>query len=452
MRFEFLPAFKGDCFLIHAGTDSAPVLILVDGGPTGTYEQHLRPRLMELRDERGLAPDEPLVIDLVIVSHVDDDHINGIIDLLREIRDAVMAGEPPLFEVRGMWHNSFDEIIGNKEVPLGTNQFGAASFAPLVGETETQREFDAGLLLQSVAQGQELRDLALSDELQIPLNETFDRLILTETGSLTTREVGGITFTIIGPRSQELEELREKHDDWLEEQKAKGKPITPGSLLQALGRDESPANLSSIVLLAERDGRTALLTGDARSDFILKGMKEIGLIPDGGEFEVDLLKMPHHGSDRNVDEEFLSNVTGPDYLFTGNGEHGNPERKTFEMLLKARPNATMKFALTYPVAEIDAERKVVHTHERNKELARKAKGKLRGEPRSEWSDAKHSLSALFATLPARITVVDGGGALGRVNLTFGPHTTGGDWDEDSGEDFGSMPEAGSHGSGGGQED
>ena len=48
-------------------------------------------------------------------------------------------------------------------------------------------------------------------------------------------------------------------------------------MLQSL-TDESVANLSSIVLLAERDGRTALLTGDARSDFVVKGLEEIGLI------------------------------------------------------------------------------------------------------------------------------------------------------------------------------
>jgi len=53
MKFEFLPAFQGDCFLIHAGTDAEPCLILVDGGPGGTYEQHLRPRLMEIREGRG---------------------------------------------------------------------------------------------------------------------------------------------------------------------------------------------------------------------------------------------------------------------------------------------------------------------------------------------------------------------------------------------------------------
>ena len=47
-----------------------------------------------------------------------------------------MAGDPPLFEVRGLWHNSFDEIIGNDEVTAEAAQFGAASFAPLIEEAE----------------------------------------------------------------------------------------------------------------------------------------------------------------------------------------------------------------------------------------------------------------------------------------------------------------------------
>ena len=83
---------------------------------------------MELRDERDLDDHEPLVIDLIMVSHVDDDHINGILGLFREMRDRAMAGDPPLFKVKGLWHNSFDEIIGNDTITAEAAQFGAASF------------------------------------------------------------------------------------------------------------------------------------------------------------------------------------------------------------------------------------------------------------------------------------------------------------------------------------
>jgi beta-lactamase superfamily II metal-dependent hydrolase len=405
MRYEFLPAFKGDCFLIHGGTEEEPVLILVDGGPSGTYEQHLRKRLMTLREERGLDDYTPLVIDLVIVSHVDDDHINGVIDLFQEMFDRAKAGDPPLFQVRGLWHNSFDEILGNDEVTAEAAQFGAASFAPLMEEAEEHEAFDAGLILQSVSQGHVLRELALSQELGIALNPGFDGLIKTKEGEVTAHEYGGITLTVVGPRPAELAELQKTHDEWLEDQKANGKPVTPGSILQSL-TDESVANLSSIVLLAQRDGRTALLTGDARSDFVLKGLEEIGLVAPGGTFEVDLLKMPHHGSDRNVDEDFLTRVTAPCYLFTGNGEHGNPERGTFQMLATSRPGADMALHLTYTVAEIDAERRNVHDKERRKKMKR-----AKGAPPAEWSDEQHSLAALIATFPPNIRVVEPDGPI-----------------------------------------
>jgi hypothetical protein len=411
MRFEFLPAFKGDCFLIHGGSAEEPVLILVDGGPGGTYEDHLKPRLMALRDERGLE-DEPLVIDLIMVSHVDDDHINGILGLFREMRDRAMAGDPPLFEVRGLWHNSFDEIIGNDTITAEAAQFGAASFAPLIEDAEEPEGFDAGLILQSVSQGHELRSLALSAELNIPLNEGFDDLIRTSRGEVTTRELGGIKLTIVGPRPAELAELQKTHDEWLKDQLEKGKPITPTSMLQSL-TDESVANLSSIVVLAERDGRKALLTGDARSDFVVKGLEEIGLMATDGGLEVDLLKMPHHGSDRNVDEDFLKRVTAPQYLFTGNGEHGNPERETFRMLAEARPGAQMEFYLTYKVSEIDAERKRLHEHDRKKEEKKQSEGKLKPpkSPRPAWSDADHGLAALFDAFPPNIRAVQPAGPI-----------------------------------------
>jgi hypothetical protein len=408
MRFEFLPALKGDSFLIHGGTDAEPVLILVDGGPRGTYEQHLRKRLMAIRDERGLGDDQPLVIDLVMVSHVDDDHINGIIDLFEEMRERIMAGNPPLFEVRGLWHNSFDEIIGKSQIGAQVAQFGAASVGAAIEEEDIDEveAHDAALILQSVSQGHQLRDLANSDELRIPINDDNGGMIMTRTGEKTVHEFGGIRFTIVGPREEELKALEEAHDEWLERRRREGKPITPGSLLQSLS-DESVANLSSIVVLAERDGKTALLTGDARSDFVLKGLEEIGLVAPGGNFEVGLLKMPHHGSDRNVDEEFLRRVTAPAYLFTGNGEHGNPERATFQMLLDARPNAEMKFYLTYSIEVIDRERQRLHGVARDKDLRRQAEGKLKPprQPKAEWSDAE-SVGSVRTSAPPNVTFVE----------------------------------------------
>jgi hypothetical protein len=39
---------------------------------------------------------------------------------------------------------------------------------------------------------------------------------------------------------------------------------------------------------------------------------------------VDILKGPHHGSNRNVERIFFKRITADHYVFSGNGEHGNP--------------------------------------------------------------------------------------------------------------------------------
>ena len=42
-------ARKGDCLLLHFGTADKPGLVVIDGGPKGVYEPHLKPRLLEIR-------------------------------------------------------------------------------------------------------------------------------------------------------------------------------------------------------------------------------------------------------------------------------------------------------------------------------------------------------------------------------------------------------------------
>jgi hypothetical protein len=402
MNLEVLPAQQGDCMLLHSVTEDGPGLTLIDGGPAGVSSDTLIPRLEELRDERGLDESQPLVIDLVVVSHVDDDHIDGIIDLLEKMHERQQAGDPPLFKVTGLWHNSFDRVLGNDETGalLSSTQFGAASMASVIEEVEEGPAMDHARILASVKQGDDLRRLAAA--LQIPVNKQFGgALIQTSPDGAVTQAVAGIEFTVVGPRRPELEELQKEFDEWLERQPASER--TERSLLSALD-DDSAANLSSIVLMAADGSQTMLLTGDARSDKVMEGLKESGLCGDDETIEVGVLKMPHHGSIRNLDEEgdFLGRVTSPNYVFSGNGEHGNPDRETLELLFRTRPGAEMTLYFTYPVAEIDATRRQLHERERAKRIE---KGNPAGP---EWSDEKHSLGALLSPPPEGVTVIDEG--------------------------------------------
>jgi hypothetical protein len=407
MKLEVLPAQKGDCLILHAGDSGEDGLILIDGGPAGVAADTLLPRLEELREERGLDEGEPLVIDLVIVSHVDDDHINGIIDLFEAIKKRKDTRQPPLFKVNELWHNSFDRVLGNDETGAlmsGSAQFGAASTGEmdsLVEDAEEGAPTDHAKILASVKQGDDLKRLAT--DLGIPVNGQFGgKLIRTAPGETVSRTVAGIEFVVVGPRQEELGELQEEFDKWLAKQPFAER--TPASLLAGLD-DESAANLSSIVLLARQGGKTFLLTGDARSDKVLAGLADCGLCGPGETLEVDILKMPHHGSIRNLDDEgdFLGRVTSPNYVFSGNGEHSNPDREAFDLLFKTRPGAEMTLYLTYPMTEIDPERRKIYDKERGKAVKK-------GKTVPEWSDKTNSLAAILAPPPAGTTVVehDGG--------------------------------------------
>ena len=394
-------ARKGDCLLLHFGTAASPGVVLIDGGPKSVYEPHLRPRLNEIRQARGLSAQQPLPVDLLLVSHVDDDHIQGILDLTRELRAAVGA---PRVRIRRLWHNSFDTIIGRHpdELTAGVQaQFGPASLegelpddATIEGSEEDEEVARWTLkVLASVKQGFQLqRDATF---LQIPINPKGDGTLLL--ASDKALKLGNdLEFIVAGPMKPELLKLQEDHDKWLQELKDKG--IDPEDALAAFV-DRSVPNLSSIVTLVKAGGKTMLLTGDARGDKILKGFESIGLLAPGGKMHVDLLKVPHHGSANNLAPVFFERITADHYVFSGNGEHGNPERESLKMLLDARGTSPFQIHLTYPIDEVDVERKKDWEKEQAKERKRKENGTSSKEPREDWSAPKHSLEAFFEQRP-----------------------------------------------------
>ena len=74
--------------MLHFGSKDDPHLILIDGGPANVYKPHLRPRLRRSAKRAELDEQDPLPVDLLMVSHVDDDHIQGILELTKEQRSA----------------------------------------------------------------------------------------------------------------------------------------------------------------------------------------------------------------------------------------------------------------------------------------------------------------------------------------------------------------------------
>ena len=125
---EAVDARKGDALIIRWGTADQPRTMLVDGGPSPTWATRLKPRLEQFAGFDPLDGQLPIDLDLVVVSHVDDDHIQGILDLTNEIFQANSTGTSPSVTMKELWHNAFTDhdalpelqdepVLGDPAVP-----------------------------------------------------------------------------------------------------------------------------------------------------------------------------------------------------------------------------------------------------------------------------------------------------------------------------------------------
>ena len=316
---EAVKAKKGDALVLHYG--DGPDVLLIDGGYKGVWHDFLRPRLDTIKQE--LSPDDPLPLAAVGLSHIDEDHIAGLLDMARELRNARDNGDPELVDVEELWHNGLRELLDD--------ELDAASLDVLGGNAVPETD----LIVASVPQGNQLD--ADAETLGWKLNKSFGPGPILSGDEAT---IGPLTFTAIAPDKDRLKRLRE---DW----KSKSDAATIARA-EAAELDKTVYNLSSVVLLVDDgDGHTMLLTGDARHDHMLEGLEENGLLDAEGEMDVDLLKLPHHGSDRNIDTDFFRRVRAKHYVISCDGSHHNPEAATLAMLREARGDDDYEVWLPY---------------------------------------------------------------------------------------------------------
>lgn len=325
---ELINAGHGESILIHYGAPDAVRLVMINGGPRSSYRRFVEPRLRELSDSRFGG--RPVPIERFVVGDRDADKVDGLMRMLQDVA-SVEDADRRLVEVRGIWANLF-RVDG--------------------------------------ARGLRERLRALIDDLTIPLNEPFDSLVMRpDRGRAVVAFPGELEVVVLGPERGRVQDLyrmsrrdAEKKDGviegWPDETLAgvdvvdEPAPLSlsdrgddPGDCVPSENArrvaggtysDSSVANLASTILLFRYRGLTFLHTGDARGDLILEGLEAAGLLDDEGRAHVDLMSIPHAGSDRNVKVDFFDRVRADVYLFSGDGRHDNPEVATVAALIAAR--------------------------------------------------------------------------------------------------------------------
>jgi beta-lactamase superfamily II metal-dependent hydrolase len=304
---HILPAHRGDSFWIEYGRANDPCRILIDGGITQTGREHLKHMVGALRT--------PAQFELLVVTHIDLDHIQGVIELLENL--------PPGVSFKEIWFNGWDQLKHSGLEPLGIKE------GIRLSEVLEQNHASAW---NASAEG---RAIALDE------NDGVVDYIFGD----------DMKVMVLAPTRVQLAKLR---DDWRavlkqfcadEQLEAQGREPASIEGLEPMGpidvpllaqsrfkEDDTIPNGSSIALALEFADKRLLMLADAYPSVVAQSIRSIST---GGRYPVDAVKLPHHGSRNNTDRGLVQSLSAPIWVFSSNGASNtkHPHREAVARVL-----------------------------------------------------------------------------------------------------------------------
>jgi beta-lactamase superfamily II metal-dependent hydrolase len=308
LKIDMLPAGYGDCLWVEYGSKSKPFRILIDGGISPTFET-LRAKIETLSEsERHF--------ELLIITHVDADHIEGTIRLLGSVKTlGVSFGD--------IWFNGWKHLDAPDKLGGVQGEFLSALID--AGGHNWNKAFEGAAVV--VPDEGDLPVFSFADGLTLTLlSPTRERLVKLKPKWNSEVQKSGLDRDSVEAVLAALEANRKlrPEDDVLGE-----KTIN----IEQLGNsrfsgDGAEANGSAIAILAEYNGKSVLLTGDAWSPILAKSIQRILDKTGDDRLKVGALKMPHHGSRANISTDLLDMLKCKKFLYSTNGKifhHPDPE-------------------------------------------------------------------------------------------------------------------------------
>jgi beta-lactamase superfamily II metal-dependent hydrolase len=383
VTIEMLPADYGDALHLEYGTERERHHLWVDGGLTHSYARGWRGRIQQLHEE-GAA------LDLLVVTHLDADHING-------VRAFLQANRRKPLPVREVWFNGYRHIrpFGAPErVLIAEGAMQWSSRSALVAQLARQAPTLAPLALWLAAQQAwrqqgrvEERGIGDGEELgelldgRYPTNASLAGQAVLRRGVPPRVELpGGAVVWVLSPTAAKLEALARAWGEYLALRGAAallnvrstgmlrgGDTLVPPLLhaltlqarrdfepsaplrererdlavpiaelaQRAFSEDTSVANGSSIALLFEYGGQRVLLAGDAHPSIIVEGLRRLGYSAQA-PLLLDAFKLAHHGSRANTSPELLEIIRCDRYLLSTSGARfGHPDKECLARIIWA---------------------------------------------------------------------------------------------------------------------
>ena len=307
IKFEFLQAGQGDSILISI--DDYRLNILIDGGQKNTYNEK---SIFNLKDkiEKDIRDNEKK-LNLVVMTHYDNDHIGGIINLLKDEEENIKKGKDTI--IKNLWFNTFDKALIETEM-----------IDPKTAAKE-QIQFDTYLkkILKKID----------NYKPRISIDDITESIFIGENKE--------IELILLSPNDEKLDLLYKKDfephlDDKSISKSDYGFSIDELSSITNSAEDGSHRNGSSIAFILIYDKMKFLFLGDAHIGLIVESLKNLDkkYFNGNGLIEFEFVKLSHHGSIKNINENFLDLIRTDKYIIsTSRLGHNHPDKKTISAIV-----------------------------------------------------------------------------------------------------------------------
>lgn len=314
LSIEYVPMCYYDAIIIRFdGNDGICHNIIIDGGDYKSlkfcYTDRLKGKLQSIFEAGEM-------IDLWIISHIDDDHIGGLVNFIND-KDFFSSNCDKL---KCVWMN-----YGGK------------------GDYYVQKTGEIGY-----NQGKELHNLLLESGVHL-IGDVMMGLKF---------EIAGALLAVIAPDKSAVEQYKK----WWSQKEFQDAVSTSTGQIAAkecdydkafsdfdennYNEDSSVTNRSSIAMVLTYHNKNFLFTADSCSSILKEGLISQSFLQNG-KFSLALMHIPHHGSCRNTSKELLDMIDCASYVITGDGRNRYhlPNKETIARLLNSNVG---EFTLFFP--------------------------------------------------------------------------------------------------------
>lgn len=363
IKIKSFEAGKGDAFLLSFGKDEKTQKhIMIDMGFGTTYSTKIKNEFSKLKRKE---------IDLLVITHIDADHINGALTFIKE-----NGRDHKVVKVNEVWHNSYRHLQFSKEKKSNISIEETTILNSMIQQNIPKSEETGYGDISSYEQGSSLARHLF--EYKYNWNTQFNNKTILVESDIVSKQIGDINIILLSPNEDKLNELAE---DWLDELEDKKYNFTISDesifddafefynmhqieydssyssisasdqldfdeLSKVESKDKSPTNGSSIAFIIEYNNKKLLFLGDAHEDIIYEKLNK--LKDNGYDLYFDLVKLSHHGSNENISNRLLSIIESKRFLISTEGiYYKHPHIEAISKIVMKKTSYCKKIIFNY---------------------------------------------------------------------------------------------------------